>query len=90
MKKKIVVIGWILIGVLAVSLFIIAVMGVLQGEGTRSWKLVRGGRGGTVFPVELLIFFLAAIGIGFFWIKRRFFSSKREDLKRNMDKSTKS
>ena len=82
-KKKIIVIGWTLIGVLFAGLLVIAVMGVLQGDGARSWKLVRGGRGGTVFPVALLPVFLLAIVIGFFWIRRRFFSSKREEQKHN-------
>lgn len=87
LKKKIIVIGWTLIGVLVVTLLIIAMMGVLQGEGARPWKLVRGGRGGMVFPVILLPLFLAAAVIGVLWIRRRFFSSKREDSKHGTNNS---
>lgn len=84
LKKKIIVIGWTLIGILVVTLLIIAMMGVLQGEGARPWKLVRGGRGGMVYPVILLPLFLAAGVIGILWIRRRFFSSKRLGSKRGM------
>ncbi len=89
MKKKviiIIIIGWILLGVLAVGLFGITVMAVLQGEGAMPWKVVRGGRGGSVFPVALLPVFLLLIVIGGFWIKHRFFSSNR-DQKRRMNES---
>lgn len=71
MKKKIVVIGWTLIGTLFVALFIFAAIGVLQGEGAQPWKLVRGGKGGTLFPVVLMPILFAVIVIGFLWLKRR-------------------
>lgn len=77
MKKRIITIGWVLLGLMLASILAIAIIGVLEGDGARSLKLVRGGRGGTVFPVALLPVFLAAIAIGFFWIWRRFFSSKK-------------
>ncbi len=87
MKKKIIVIGGVLLGLLLTSILVIAVIGVMEGDGARSWKLVRGGRGGSVFPIILLPVFLAAIVIGFFWIRRRFFSSKREHQKHGTDES---
>lgn len=71
MKKKIVVIGWTLIAILFVVLFIIAAISVLQGEGAQPWKLVRGGRGGSLFPAAVLPVLLAVIVLGFFWLKRR-------------------
>ena len=87
MKKKIIVVGGALLGLLLTSILVIAVIGVMEGDGARSWKLVRGGRGGSVFPIILLPIFLAAIVIGFFWIRRRFFSSKQERQKHGTDES---
>lgn len=76
MKKKIIVIGWTLLGILFASLFAIAVIAVLQGQGAQPWKLVRGGKGGVVFPIELLVVFLVAIVVGAFWIRRRLSANK--------------
>lgn len=87
MRKNILVVGGVLLGILLISILVIAVIGVMEGDGARSWKLVRGGRGGTVFPVILLPIFLAVVVIGFFWIKRRFFPSKREYQKHDTDES---
>ena len=78
MKKRIIVIGWTLFGILFAGLFAIAVTAVLQGEGMTPWKLVRGGRGGVVFSVTLLPIFLVLIAFGGFWIKRRFFRRAKE------------
>lgn len=77
MRKRIIIIGFTLMGVLGVGLLTIAVMGMLQGEGAQPWKLVRDGRGGTVFPIATLPVFLAVIVLGYFWIRRRFFSSEK-------------
>lgn len=76
MKKRIIVIGWSLLGILFASLLAIAVIAMLQGQGAQPWKLVRGGRGGVVFPVELVVVFLAAIVVGAFWIRRRLSANK--------------
>lgn len=77
MKKKIIIVGWILLGILFVSLGAMAVIAVLEGQGAQPWKLVRGGRGGTIFPIELLAILAVVVVVGGFWIKRRFFSSVR-------------
>lgn len=85
MKKKIIVIGWAMLSLLLASIFAITIIAIMEGDGLHPWKLVRGGRGGTVFPVALLPVFLVAIAIGLYWIKRRFFSSKKEDQKRTTE-----
>jgi hypothetical protein len=87
MKKGIIVIGLVLLGLLLISILVIAAIGVMGGDGARSWKLVRGGRGGTVFPIALLPVFLAAIVVGAFWIRRCFFSSKYEERQHSTNKS---
>lgn len=87
MKKGIIVIGLVLLGLLLISIFVIAAIGITGGDGAQSWKLVRGGRGGTVFPIALLPVFLAAIVVGAFWIRRRFFSSKHDERQHSTNKS---
>lgn len=80
MKKKIVVIGWTLVGILFVALFIIAAVSVLQDEGAQPWKLVRGGKGGALFPAAVLPVLLAVIVFGFFWLKRRTAKKARHNI----------
>ena len=86
-KKKIIFIGWTLIGILFVGMFSIILIDLSQGEGVRPWQLVRGGKGGSFYPVALLPIFLILIAVGFFWIKRRFFSSIRKEQKQKQDES---
>ncbi|MDO8705809.1 MAG: hypothetical protein Q7J84_12775 [Sulfuricaulis sp.] len=81
MKKKIIIIGWILLGVLFIGLLTLTLVAIMQGEGARPWKLVRGGKGGHVFPIELLTIFLVLIVVGVFWVKNRFFSSNKKNQK---------
>lgn len=83
MKKKIVVIGWTLIGTLFVALFIIAAISVLQGEGAQPWKLVRGGKGGALFPAAVAPVLLAIIVIGYFWLRRRLAKKTRRNTTTN-------
>ncbi len=71
MKKKIVVIGWTLLGTLLFLVLVIAMIAIMEGDGARPWKLVRGGKGGALFPAALMPILLAAIVIGFFWLRRR-------------------
>jgi uncharacterized membrane protein len=72
MKKKIVVVGWTLLGILLVLIFMISIVAIMEGDGARPWRLVRGGKGGALFPAALMPILLAVIVIGFFWLKRRF------------------
>jgi uncharacterized membrane protein len=85
MKKKIIIIGWILLGALFVGLFTIAVVAFLQGEGARPWKLVRGGKGGHYFPIEFLTVFLVVIVVGLYWVINRFMALSRKNQKTNLD-----
>ncbi len=71
MKKKVVVVGWTLLGVLLVLISMIAIIAIMEGDGARPWKLVRGSKGGALFPAALMPILLAAIVIGFFWLRRR-------------------
>jgi uncharacterized membrane protein len=71
MKKKIVVVGWTLLGTLLVMILMISVIAIMEGDGARPWKLVRGGKGGALFPAALLPILLAVILAGFFWLRRR-------------------
>lgn len=71
MKKKVVVVGWTLLGVLLVLIFMIAIIAIIEGDGARPWKLVRGGKGGALFSAALMPILLAVIVIGFFWLRRR-------------------
>ena len=87
MKKKIIIIGWILLGALFVGLFTMAVVAILQGEGAQPWKLIRGGKGGHHFPVELLMVFLVVIVVGLYWVINRFMAPSRKNQKVNSDKS---
>lgn len=82
MKKKVIIIGWALLGMLAVGLLAITVMAMLQDEGATPWKVVRGGRGGSIFPAALLPILLVLLVIGGFWIKHRFFSSNKDQKRR--------
>jgi len=86
-KKKVIVIGWALLGVLFVGIFTVTVVAVLQGEGIKPLRLIRGGKGGSFFPIELLTVFLVVIVAGVVWIGRRFFFPKGKAPKRNRDES---
>src|SRR5712692_2329921 len=72
MKKAIIVIGWTLLAILLLSLVEVIIIAHMEGAGAQPWKLVRGGRGGTIFPVAVVPIFLAAIVIRFFWLRRHF------------------
>lgn len=75
-KKKVVVIGWTLLGVLFIGLLTVTLVAVLQGEGATPLKIMRGGKGGSFFPIELLTFFVVIVVIGVVWTWHRFFVSK--------------
>lgn len=85
MKKKIVVIGWTLLGVLLLSMVIIATIAIMEGDGARPWKLVRGGKGGALFPAALMPILLVVIVIGFFWMKRHFGKKTRRNATRDQE-----
>lgn len=72
-------------GALFIGMFSVILIALFQGEGVRPWQLVRGGKGGSFYPVTLLPIFLILVAVGFFWIKRRFFSSIKKEQKLKHD-----
>jgi uncharacterized membrane protein len=60
-----------LLGVLLVLVLVTAIIAIMEGDGARPWKLVRGGKGGALFPAALMPILLAIIVVGFFWLRRR-------------------
>lgn len=84
-KRRIVAIGWGLIGLLLASIFFIAITSIIEGTGAQSWKIARAGKGGQLFPITLLPVFLAAIIIAGLWLRRHFLSPGRDPKRGNKE-----
>lgn len=71
-KKTVIVVGWSLIGLIAVAFFTVMFIATFSGEGVAPVKLIPGGRGGSQFPVIAIPLLVGLLVVLFFWLRRVF------------------
>lgn len=71
-KKTIIVAGRVLIALLFATYFAVMLIASFSGDGAASVKLIRGGRGGSQFPIAALPILLGLLVVGVFWLRRVF------------------
>jgi uncharacterized membrane protein len=70
-KSKVVVVGWLLIGLLATCVFAVALIATFEGGGGFGVDSRVTGRLGTFVPIVYVPLLLAVVGVGAYWVWRQ-------------------
>jgi uncharacterized membrane protein len=71
-RSKVLVVGWVLIGLIAACLFAVALIATFEGGGSFGVDARVAGRLGTFVPVVYVPLLLILVAVGAYWAWRQF------------------